>query len=150
MLKDIFHKIILMILKQNPGIIRGCKTALKAAGITPAAFNETTIMDTIAIYDVNSATEQQLWRTIIQKVVVHPELLLEFHLLDGSVIPFQMIKTAPRAGRLTQGAKRAAIEAYRQGKHASEIAHEFDMSVRTIQNLIREAQTLRIQPINSK
>ena len=150
MLKDMFHKIILMILKQNPGIIHGCKTALKAAGITPAAFNEKTFMDTIAAYDINSAAKQQLWRTTIQKVVVHPELLLEFHILDDSVIPFQMIKTAPRAGRLTQGAKRAAIEAYRQGKHASEIAHEFDMSVRTIQNLIREAQALRIQSINSK
>ena len=47
--------------------------------------------------------------------------------------------------------QQASVEMkYRQGKNASEIAHEFDMSVRTIQNLIREAQTLRIQPINSK
>ena len=68
-------------------------------------------MNAIADYDASSAAEGQIWRAIIQKVIVHPGHLLEFHILDGTVIPYQMVKTAPRAGSLSQGAKQEVLHA---------------------------------------
>ena len=96
-------------------------------------------MNTIADYDVSSAAEGQIWRAIIQKVIVHPGHLLEFHILDGTVMPYQMVKTAPRAGNLSQGAKKEVLQAYRQGKSIADIAHDFDVSDHTVRSLCHQA-----------
>lgn len=66
MLKPIFHEIILSVIKQNPGIIRECISALKAVSSTPTVFNKSKILNAIADYDISSATEGQVWRAIIQ------------------------------------------------------------------------------------
>ena len=139
MLKPIFHEIILSVIKQNPGIVRECISALKTVSSTPTVFNKSKIMNAMADYDVSSAAEGQVWRAIIQKVIVHPGHLLEFHILDGTVMPYQMVKTAPRAGSLSQGAKQEALQAYQRGKSIAEIACDFDVSDYTVRSLCHQA-----------
>ena len=94
-------------------------------------------MNAIANYDVSSAAERQIWRAIIQKVIVHPGHLLEFHILDGTVTPYQMIKTAPRAGTLSQGAKKDVLQAYQQGQSIADMARDFDVSDHTVRSVLK-------------
>lgn len=42
-------------------------------------------MDAIAANSINAATEQKLWRTIIQKVVVQPGHLLDFQIISEEI-----------------------------------------------------------------
>ena len=101
LLKPIFHEIILSVIKQNPGIVRECISALKTASSTPTAFNKSKIMNAMSDYDVSSAAEGQIWRAIIQKAIVHPGHFLEFHILDGTIMRYQMLVKSPRYGNST-------------------------------------------------
>ena len=50
-----------------------------------------------------------------------------------------MVKTAPRAGSLSQGAKQEALQAYQRGKSIAEIACDFDVSDYTVRSLCHQA-----------
>ncbi|MBQ5608072.1 MAG: recombinase family protein, partial [Oscillospiraceae bacterium] len=90
LLITIFRKITLSLLEINPGIVRECVTALKAVSSTPTAFKKSKIIDAVATCVSGSEAEKNLWRTIMRKVVVHPEHFLEFHIMDGTILPYQM------------------------------------------------------------
>ena len=124
MLKPIFHKIIMCVLQQNTGIVRECVAALKGTGVAPKVINKSAVMDAISGRDTSSETEYRIWRSIIQKVTVHPGHLLEFHIVDGTIIPYQMLKTAPRQSRLTQAAKTKILQTYSTGQTPAAIAKE--------------------------
>lgn len=137
MLKPIFHIIVLSILQQNPGIIRECIAALRTVSGSAKTLTKNAVMDAVINYDTNSETEYRIWRSVIQNVVVHPGHLLEFHIMDGTVIPYQMMKTAPRQGRLTQGAKAEILKAYSRGETVAEIAQNLGIPKSSIHSFLR-------------
>lgn len=69
------------VLKKNSGVIRDCITAINSTRSTCDAICRKDIMSTLEKHDINCENEVRIWRTIIEKVVVHPDYLLEFHLI---------------------------------------------------------------------
>ena len=136
LLIPIFHEVILSVLNANPGMVRECISALKSVCSDPSAFTKKKIIDSVVAYTAGTDTEKRLWRSIIQKVVVHPDYLLEFHILDNTVIPYQMLTTAPRQGRLTQTAKTIIISRHEQGQKPADIARSLNLPTSTIRSLI--------------
>lgn len=133
MLKPIFREIIMDVLQKNPGIVRECIVVLKGIGI---ALNKSAAVAAVSDHDTSSETEYRIWRSIIQKVVVHPGHLLEFHIVDGAIVPYQMLKTSPRQNRLTQATKTKILQAYSKGQRPVAIAKELNLSSNTIRSLI--------------
>ena len=138
MLLPIFHEIILSILQDNPGIVRECINALKAVSNTPTAFRKDKIMDLVTAYNFNTKTEVYLWRTVIEKVLVHPGHLLEFHLRNGTVIPYQMLRISPRTYRLSKTAPEEIRNAYANGEPICSIAKRHNIPEDTIRSVIRK------------
>ena len=141
LLIPIFREVIMEVLNANPGIIRECVTTLKSVCSDPSSFAKKKIIDTIAVHTVD--TQKNLWRSIIQKVVVHPNYFLEFHILDGTIIPYQMMTTAPRQSRLTQAAKTMIISRYEQGHKPADIARSLNIPASTIRSLIHRTHSPR-------
>lgn len=149
MLKPIFHEIILSILRQNPGVIRDCIAALKTTGIAATTISKKSIMKTLGGHDPNSEPEYRIWRSIIQKVIVHPGHLLEFHIIDGTVIPYQMLKTTPRTNRLSQHLRNEIIAKCSTGERASSVARDLGISADTVHSVIsRERQKMTWPTVN--
>lgn len=66
--------------------------------------------------------------------------LLEFHIVDGTIIPYQMLKTAPRQSRLTQAAKTKILQTYSTGQTPAAIAKELNIPSSTIRSLISRSK----------
>ena len=139
LLITIFRKITLSLLEINPGIVRECVTALKAVSSTPTAFKKSKIIDTVATCVSGSEAEKNLWRTIMRKVVVHPEHFLEFHIMDGTILPYQMFRISPRICRLSKPAQEQLRQAYAQGESITEIAQRLSIPENTVATLIHRA-----------
>ena len=140
LLKPIFREIIISVLKSNPGIVRECVTALKAVSNTPTAFSQSKIMNLVTTSDFNKETEMYLWRTVIKKVFVHPGHLLEFHLRNGSTIPYQMHTVTPRSKKLSQNIKAEIMNAIALGDTATNIAQRFNAPLYTVYELQRSVK----------
>ena len=134
-LKPIFHEIIMGILQKNPGIVRECVAALTGTGL-----KKKVVLDAVSGHDTNSETEYRIWRNIIQKVVVHPGNLLEFHIIDGTITPYQMLQTTPRQSHLTQAAKAKILQAYNTGQTPTAIAKELNIPSSTVRSLISRSK----------
>ena len=132
----IFRKITLSLLEINPGIVRECVTALKAVSSTPTAFKKSKIIDAVATCVSGSEAEKNLWRTIMRKVVVHPEHFLEFHIMDGTIMPYQMFRISPRICRLSKPAQEQLRQAYAQGESIRSIAQRFNVPEDTVRGII--------------
>ena len=143
MLHPIFHEVILTILNDNPGIARECITALKAVSNTPTAFKKNIIMDLVAAYNLHPEAEMYLWRTIIEKVIVYPGHLLEFHLRNGTIIPYQMLRISPRSCGLSIAAKEELRQAYAQGESIRSIAQRYNLPEESIRSVIPKAEHRR-------
>lgn len=143
MMHPIFHEVILTILKDNLGIVRECIAALKAVSSTPTAFKKNVIMDIVATYDLNSATEMYLWRTIIEKVLVHPGHLLEFRLRNGAILPYQIFRISPRANCLSTPAQEQLWQTYAQGESIRSIAQRYDLPGEVVRSAIPQAECRR-------
>ena len=133
MLKPIFHEIIMDVLQKNPGIVRECIVVLRGIGI---ALNKSAAVAAVSDHDTSSEIEYRIWRSIIQKVVVHPGHLLEAHIVNGTVIPYQMLKTAPRQNRLSQATKAKILQAYSKGQRPVVIAKELNLNSSTVRSLV--------------
>lgn len=138
LLKPIFHEIILSIVKQNPGVVRDCVSALKAAGKSAKDISKKVVMDAVTQHDLNSETEYRIWRSIIEKVVVHHGHLLEFHVIDGTVLPYKMLRTAPRQTCITQAAKESILSNHEQGQKSADIARNLNIPASTVSSLIHK------------
>lgn len=136
LLVPIFHEVIISVLNANAGIVRECVTALKSVCSVSSSLTKKKIIDSVAAYTAGTKAEQQLWRSVIQKVVVHTDYLLEFHILDDTVIPYQMLITAPRQRRLTQAAKAMILLRHEQGHKPADIANSLNLPADTIRSLI--------------
>ena len=139
LLKPIFHEIILEVLKQNPDIIQNCASALMASGNPTNSTHEMAIFGTVSRCCANTETEYHIWRSLVQKVIVHKGHLLEFHILDGTIIPYQMPTTAPRQSRLPQTVKDAILARYEQGDKGADIARNLNLPYGTVRSLISRA-----------
>ena len=144
MLSPIFHKVILTILNDNPGIVRECINALKTVSNTPTAFRKDKIIDLVAAYNFSTETEVYLWRMVIEKVLVHPGHLLEFHLRNGTIIPYQMLRISPRMCRLSDAAPEEIMKAYTKGESVCSIAERSNIPEDVVRAIIRNRR-LNIQ-----
>lgn len=139
LLIPIFREIIMTVLDRNPSILRECVTALKAVSNTPTAFNKRIILNSVSANTIPAVTEKYIWRTVIEKVIVHPGHLLEFHLRNGTILPYQMFRVSPRMCRLSKPAQEEIRKAYAQGEIVRSIAQRFNISEGTV----RTAVTIR-------
>lgn len=146
MLKPIFHEIIMYVLQQNAGIVRECIAALKGIGVSGKVISKNTVMDAVSGHNTSSETEYRIWRSIIQKVVVHPGHLLEYHIVDGAIVPYQMLKTSPRQSRLTQATKTKILQAHSMGQSPAAIAKELNIPSSTVRSLISRSKKRAKRP----
>lgn len=119
LLIPIFREVIMSVLNANPGIVRECVTALKSVCSVSASFTKKKIIDAVAAYTADTDTEKRLWRSVIQKVIVHPDYLLEFHIFDGTILPYQMYRVSPRMCKLSKAAKEKVRLAHSAGENLS-------------------------------
>ena len=121
MLIPIFREVIMSVLNANPGIVRECVTALKSVCNGPASFTKKKIMSSVTAYAANIDTEKRLWRSVIQRVIVHTDYFLEFHIQDGTVLPYQMCRISPRMNKLSKAAQEKACLAHSTGEPIANI-----------------------------
>ncbi len=147
MLKPIFHEIMVTTLKKDSSIIRECVSALKYAKNDECKISRKTIIDAVTNYDINSEAEQQLWRMLIQKVVVHPGHLLEFHIIDRSRIEYRMVKTSPRMPKPTKCAEEDIRNDSANGYQVDFLAKKYEFSTGTINRILKQNNKESIKDI---
>ena len=132
LLKPIYHQSILLLLQERPSIIEDCISILaKVTGI-PDFINKYEILSAIESADINSGSEKHAWRTLIDSVIVHPERILEFHIIDGSTIEQIIPPGTPRNLRISQKKKAEIMQKYAVGITPRVLAEEYQISVNTI------------------
>ena len=97
-------------------------------------------MNLVATSDFNEETEMYLWRIVIKKVFVHPGHLLEFHIRNGTTIPYQMHTVTPRSKKLSQNIKAEIMNAIALGDTATNIAQRFNAPLYTVYELQRSVK----------
>lgn len=137
LLKPIFHEIVMTVLKKNSGVIRDCVTAINSTRGTTGAIRRKDIMSAVEKYNINCENEVRIWRTIIEKVVVYPDYLLEFHLITGVVIRYNMIKISPRMNKLSQYAKTEILTSRNSGVKTKTIADKYGISTQQVRRIIK-------------
>ena len=76
------------------------------------------------------------WRTLIDKVIVHPERILEFHTTDGSTIEQIIPPGTPRNLRVSQKEKAEIMQKNAAGIPPKVLAEEYQIPVNTIKTYI--------------
>ena len=79
----------------------------------------------------------------MRKVVVHPEHFLEFHIMDGTILPYQMFRVSPRICRLSKPAQEQIRQAYAQGESIRSIAQRYNLPEESIRSVIPKAEHRR-------
>ena len=143
LLIPIFREIIMTVLNRNPSIVRECITALKAVSNTPTAFNKRIILNSVTANTIPTVSEKYMWRTVIEKVIVHPGHLLEFHLRNGTILPYQMFQVSPRMCRLSKPAQEEIRKVYTLGESIRSIAQRFDIPEQSVRTAIQEGDSPR-------
>lgn len=95
-------------------------------------------MEAVINYDLDSSNEQRIWRTVIQKVIVHHGHLLEFHIIDGSKTQYRMMKTSLRMSKPTMCAKEDIHNDYASGYRVDFLAKKYGFSTSTINRILKE------------
>ncbi len=137
LLKPIFHEIIVSMLRKNSNVVRDCVSILKTLRNDKSTITQKNVFDVLTAYDINSKNEAQIWRIIIDKVIVHPGHLLEFFMVDGSGMEYRMMRTSPRMPRPTKCAEEDIYNDYVNGYRTNYIAQKYGFSIRTVQRIIK-------------
>lgn len=95
-------------------------------------------MKAITEYDITTENEVRIWKTIVQKVIVYPGHLLEFHMIDGSKIEYRMYRTSPRLSKPTACAKEDICNDYVNGYRIDFLAQKYGFSIKTIKRIIEQ------------
>lgn len=95
-------------------------------------------MNAVVNYDLDSSNELRIWRTVIQKVIVHPGHLLEFHMIDGSKTEYRMMKISPRMSKPTMCAKEDIRNDYENGYRVDYLAKKYGFSTNAINRILKE------------
>ena len=138
MLGSIFHEIIVSVLGKNPGVIRDCVSVIKSLRNSKNSITQNDVFDAVTAYDINSKAETRIWRTIIDKVIVHKGHLLQFHMIDGSKMEYRMMVTSPRMNKPTKCAEEDIYNDYISGYRTDFLAQKYGFKLTTIRRIIKE------------
>ena len=138
MLGHIFHEIIVSVLGKNPGVIRDCVSVIKSLRNGKNSITQNDVFNAVADYDINSKAETRIWRTVIDKVVVHQGHLLEFQMMDGSKMEYRMMVTSPRMNKPTKCAEEYIYNDYISGYRTDFLAQKYGFKLTTIRRIIKE------------
>lgn len=143
LLKPIYHQSILQLLRERPSIIEDCIAILdKVTGIHDF-INKYEILSAIESADINSGNETHAWRTLIDKVIVYHEHILEFHIIDGTTIEQIMPSGTPRNLRVSQKKKAEIMQKNAAGIPPKVLAEEYQIPVNTIKAYICRSETTK-------
>ena len=129
---------IISVLRKNPGAIRDCVSAIKSLRNDKNSITQNDVFDAVTAYDINSKSETRIWRTVIDKVVVHQGHLLEFQMMDGSKTEYWMMVTSPRMNKPTKCAEEDIYNDYIRGYRTDFLAQKYGFQLTTIQRIIKE------------
>ena len=138
MLFPIFHEVIVSVLQKNSGVIRDCVSVIKTLRNSKSDITQSTVYNAVVAYDINSKDETRIWRTAIDKVIVHPGHMLEFHIIDGSRIKYRMMKTSPRMSKPTKCAEEDIYKDYINGYRIDFLAQKYGFSITTVKRIINQ------------
>lgn len=138
MLGSIFHEIIVSVLRKNPGVIRDCVSVIKSLRNDKNSITQNDVLDAVTAYDINSKAETRIWRTVIDKVIVHQGHLLEFKMMDGSKMEYRMMVTSPRMNKPTKCAEEDIYNDYISGYRTDFLAQKYGFKLTTIRRIIKD------------
>lgn len=138
MLYPIFHEIIVSVLGKNHGVIRDCVSVIKSLRNSKNSITQNDVFDAVTAYDINSKAETRIWRTIIDKVIVHQGHLLEFQMMDESKMEYRMMVTSPRMNKPTKCAEEDIYNDYISGYRIDFLAQKYGFKLTTIRRIIKE------------
>ena len=138
MLGSIFHEIIVLVLRNNPGVIRDCVSAIKSLRNDKNSITQNDVFDAVAAYDINKKAEIRIWRTVIDKVIVHQGHRLEFQMMDGSKMEYRMRVTSPRMNKPTKCAEEDIYNDYINGYRTDFLAKKYGFKLTTIRRIIKD------------
>ena len=132
-------------LRKNPGVIRDCVSVIKSLrngknslrnGKNSITQND--VFDAVTAYDISNKAETRIWRTVIDKVVVHQGHLLEFQMMDGSKMEYRMMVTSPRMNKPTKCTEEDIYNDYISGYRTDFLAQKYGFKLTTIRRIIKE------------
>ena len=129
---------IISVLRKNPGVIRDCVSAIKSLRNDKNSITQNDVFDAVTAYNINSKFETRIWRTVIDKVIVHQGHLLEFQMMDGSKMEYRMMVTSPRMSKPTKCAEEDIYNDYISGYRTDFLAQKYGFKLTTIRRIIKE------------
>lgn len=138
MLGSIFHEIIVSVLRKNPGVIWDCVSVIKSLRNGKNSITQNDVFNAVTAYDINSKAETRIWRTVIDKVIVHQGNLLEFKMMDESKMEYRMMVTSPRMNKPTKCAEEDIYNDYNSGYRTDFLAQKYGFKLTTIRRIIKE------------
>ena len=138
MLYPIFHEIIVSVLRKNPGVIRDCVSVIKSLRNSKNSITQNDVFDAVTAYDINSKAETCIWRTVIDKVIVHQGHRLEFKMMDGGKMEYRMMVTSPRMNKPTKCAEEDIYNGYISGYRTDFLAQKYGFKLTTIRRIIKD------------
>lgn len=138
MLYPIFHEMIISVLRKNPGVIRNCVSAINSLRNDKNSITQNDVFDAVTAYDISNKAETRIWRTVIDKVVVHQGHLLEFQMMDGSKMEYRMMVTSPRMNKPTKCTEEDIYNDYISGYRTDFLAQKYGFKLTTIRRIIKD------------
>ena len=129
LLKPIYRQVILQLLQDRLSIIEDCISILDKVTGLHDFINKYEILSVIESADINSATEKHAWHTLIDKVIVHPDRILEFYIIDGTIITQIIPPETPRSLRFSHKKKTEILQKYAAGIPPRVLAEEYQIPV---------------------
>ena len=129
---------IISVLRKNPGVIRDCVSAIKSLRNDKNSITQNDVFDAVTAYNINSKSKTRIWRTVIDKVIVHQGHLLEFQMMDGSKMEYRMMVTSPRMSKPTKCAEEDIYNDYISGYRTDFLAQKYGFKLTTIRRIIKE------------
>ena len=140
LLEGIFHKIIMNWLKCKEDMLHTCTSILNLICAGSIQWTNSIVLDRICTSKVGSDAESLLCRRLVKKVIVHPEYLLEFHIVDDTVMYYQMTQTAPKHSRIPQQLRKQILQEYTNGNPISTISFNYGLSDSSVRSIIRKTE----------
>ena len=138
MLGPIFHEMIVSVLRKNPGAIRDCVSVIKNLRNGKNSITQNDVFDVVTAYDISSKAEARIWRTVIDKVIVHQGHRLEFKMMDGGKMEYRMMVTSPRMNKPTKCAEEDIYNDYISGYRTDFLAQKYGFKLTTIRRIIKD------------
>lgn len=140
LLRYAFHEIIIKLLIEQPAVIDDCIHVLERITDIHDFINHSEILSTITNAEIDSITERHIWRNTIEKAIVYPGHVLEFHIINGQKIQHKMSRITPAANKLSRDQKAEILEKYANGIPVRVLEKEYQISRNTIKAYIQRSK----------